>query len=131
MDKSAAARMKHPAVRVVLEPLLTAGLVARCSVFELEMLFSARDPRELAGLAENLRGLPLAETEQRDFDRAIDIMGALSRARLHRAVKLPDLILAAVAERHGLTVLHYDSDFDLIAQHSNLVGRWVVPRGSV
>jgi len=33
-----------------------------------------------------------------------------------RAVGLPDLLIAAVAEREHVTVLHYDSDYELIAR---------------
>ena len=34
----------------------------------------------------------------------------------HRAPSIPDLIIAATAELAGLTVLHLDKDFDLIAE---------------
>jgi len=33
----------------------------------------------------------------------------------HRAPGIPDLLIAATAERAGHTVLHLDKDFDLIA----------------
>jgi predicted nucleic acid-binding protein len=33
----------------------------------------------------------------------------------HRAPSVPDLLVAAIAELAGLTVLHDDKDFDLIA----------------
>ena len=42
-----------------------------------------------------------------------------------------DLLVAAAAERAGLTVLHYDQDFDLIAEVTGQPTEWVVPRGSV
>ena len=34
----------------------------------------------------------------------------------HRAPSIPDLIIAATAELAGLTVLHLDQDFGVIAQ---------------
>ena len=40
---------------------------------------------------------------------------ALADRGMHRAPSVPDLLIAAVAERSGLTVLHLDKDFDLIA----------------
>lgn len=46
-------------------------------------------------------------------------------------VGFPDLLIAAVAERQGVTILHYDSDLDLIADITDQPSRWVVPRGSV
>ena len=48
-----------------------------------------------------------------------------------RAVGLPDLLIAAVAEREHVTVLHYDSDYELIAQLTAQPVQWVVPRGTV
>ncbi|GAB4002197.1 hypothetical protein GCM10029992_39750 [Glycomyces albus] len=47
----------------------------------------------------------------------------------HRTVKLPDLIIAAAAERHRVTVLHYDKDFDRIAKITGQSCEWVVPPG--
>lgn len=44
---------------------------------------------------------------------------------------LPDLLIAACAEAAGLTVLHYDADYDRIASLTNQPVQWVVPRGSV
>jgi predicted nucleic acid-binding protein len=46
-------------------------------------------------------------------------------------VKLPDLIIAAVAHGHGATVLHYDHDYDAIAEVTNQPTRWLAPPGSL
>jgi predicted nucleic acid-binding protein len=48
-----------------------------------------------------------------------------------RSVGLPDLLVAAVAEREHVTVLHYDADYDLVAEITGQPVRWVVPRGAV
>jgi hypothetical protein len=47
---------------------------------------------------------------------AVDIQAALWRGGRMRSVGLPDLLIAAVAERERVTVLHYDGDYELIAQ---------------
>ena len=44
---------------------------------------------------------------------------------------MPDLLIAAVAERERVAVLHYDGDYDLIAQITSQPVQWVVPRGTV
>lgn len=49
----------------------------------------------------------------------------------HRMVKIPDLIIAAVAQRHGATVLHYDSDYEAIAGVTGQPVRWLVPPGTL
>ncbi|HEY0806728.1 MAG TPA: PIN domain-containing protein [Pseudonocardiaceae bacterium] len=48
-----------------------------------------------------------------------------------RGRKLPDLLIAAAAERRGLTVLHYDRDFELIADVTGQQHEWVVLRGTI
>ncbi|MGI9623453.1 MAG: PIN domain-containing protein [Acidimicrobiales bacterium] len=49
-------------------------------------------------------------------DRAVEIQSTLAERGQHRAPSVPDLLLAATAELAGLTVLHLDKDFELIAQ---------------
>jgi hypothetical protein len=48
-------------------------------------------------------------------DRAVQVQGLLAERGHHRAVKVPDLLVAAAGEFADLTVLHVDKDFDLIA----------------
>ena len=48
-------------------------------------------------------------------DRAVEVQMLLAGSGLHRAPSVPDLIVAAIAELGGLTVLHVDKDFELIA----------------
>lgn len=49
----------------------------------------------------------------------------------HRSAGVADLLVAAIAELEGLTVLHYDADFDVIAEVTGQPTEWVVPRGTV
>jgi predicted nucleic acid-binding protein len=132
VDKSAFARQHQPSVAAALRPLIRAGHLARCGILELEVLFSARDAKEIEQTREDLsQALVLAEIGQVDFDRAASVMYLLAQSGLHRSMPVPDLILAAVAERQELTILHYDKDFDRIAQVTGQSTEWVVPRGSV
>ncbi len=65
------------------------------------------------------------------LDRAVDIQALLARRSEHRGVSLPDLVIAATAERHDLAILHYDRDFDRVATVTGQTVDWVVPAGSV
>jgi predicted nucleic acid-binding protein len=133
IDTSALARARtKPPVLARLEPLILRGLAATCSVIELERLFSARSGAEHREWREEaaLR-FARAEIDQRVLDRALDVQGLLADRGRHRGVNVPDLVVAAAAERAGLTVLHYDADFDLIASVTEQPTEWVVPRGSV
>jgi predicted nucleic acid-binding protein len=115
-----------------LEPLILAGEVATCGVVELEVLYSARSHADLIRTRTTRElAFPIVAMTQADFDRAIDVLVLLARRGQHRAVGLPDLLIAAVAERAGLVILHYDADYDLVAAVTGQPAQWVVPRGSV
>ncbi len=131
-DKSALTRREiRPEVREIVEPLLLAGRIATCGVVDLELLFSARSPAVYAELASLLRALPRAPVTEAVLDRALAVQAMLAERSQHRAVPLPDLLVAACAEEAGLTVLHYDADFDRIAELTGQRVQWVLPRGSV
>jgi predicted nucleic acid-binding protein len=59
------------------------------------------------------------------------VQAALWRRGQVRAVGFPDLLIAAVAEREQVALLHYDGDYDLVAEITGQPMQWVVPRGTV
>jgi len=131
-DKSALTRRDtRPEVREALESLLLAGEIATCGVVELELLYSATSRATYRALAEALRGMPRVETDEGCVRRALEVQAMLAERSQHRAVPLPDLLVAACAERAELAVLHYDADFERIAALTGQATRWIVPRGSV
>ncbi|HEY3828546.1 MAG TPA: PIN domain nuclease [Solirubrobacteraceae bacterium] len=131
-DKSALTRREtRPEVREIVEPLLLAGRIATCGIVDLELLFSATSPAVYSELASALRALPRVPMTEAVVDRALTVQALLAKNSQHRAVPLPDLLVAACAESAGLTVLHYDADFERISALTNQPVQWVVPRGSV
>ena len=129
---SALARLRHPPVAEVLGPLIEAGLVATCGVIEFELAWAARTSAELDELrADRDAGYEWLATLDEDWRRALQVQAELWRSGQMRSVGLPDLLVAAVAEREHVTVLHYDADYDLVAQITGQPVRWVVPRGAV
>lgn len=131
-DKSALARLETSAdVNVVLDPLLVSGKIATCGVVDLELLYSAPNPGDYAATAASLRKLPRVPMSEEVLDRALEVQGRLAKRSQHRGVSLPDLIIAACAEGAGLTVLHYDGDYERIAEVTGQPVQWVVPRGRV
>jgi predicted nucleic acid-binding protein len=130
-DKSALARRQtRLEVREALDPLLLEGEVATCGIVELEMLYSATSLATYSALADALRGMPRAPFDETVVERALEVQAKLAKRSQHRAVPLPDLLVAACAENAGLTVLHYDADYDRIAKLTGQRVQWVVPRGS-
>jgi predicted nucleic acid-binding protein len=131
-DKSALTRREtRPEVRAVLEPLLVAGEIASCGIVDLELLYSARDRATYRASAEALRGMPRVAVSELSVQRALEVQGMFAEHSQHRAVSLPDLLVAACAEAAGLSVLHYDADFERIAKLTGQAVQWIVPRGSV
>ncbi len=129
-DKSALARMPIAAVRARLEPLLVDGLLATCGIIDLEIGFSAQTAVVHRDIRRERRSLPRARIDDDVLDRAFEVQGVLAERGQHR-LPIPDLVIAAAAESAGLTVLHYDADFERIAEVTGQEQDWVVPRGSV
>jgi predicted nucleic acid-binding protein len=131
-DTSALARLHHATVAAVLGPLLEAGVAATCGVIEFELRWATRSSAELEQLrADRDVGYEWLATRDEDWRRALDVQASLWRTGRMRSVGLPDLLIAAVAERERVTVLHYDSDYDLITEITGQPAKWVVPRGTV
>jgi len=131
-DTSALARLTRPAVAAVLGPLIEAGLVATCGVIEFELGWATCSGSEFDLVrSDRDEGYEWLATHNEDWHRALDVQGALWHNGHVRAVGFPDLLIAAVAEREHVTLVHYDGDYDLIAQVTRQPTQWVVPRGSV
>lgn len=131
-DKSALARMQLPAVAGRLEPLIERGEVATCGMVELEVLWSARGAEDLQEVRQEWSlSFPRIAMAEDDFRRAAEVMELLALRGHHRSAKIPNLLIAAVAERSSLTVLHYDRDFDLVAEVTGQRSEWIVPAGTV
>jgi len=94
--------------------------------------FSARSHAEYEEISRD-RGLGNESFPMPDeiWDRPLAVQRAHSEHGQLRAVKFPDLLIAATAERHGLVVIHFDSDYDLIAHVTDQPCEWVAPQGSI
>ncbi len=130
LDTSVLTRLREPTVRKAIEPRVQLGQLARAGISDLEIGFSARNAVEWDRLADAVEAFELVETTAEHVRRAKHVQRLLA-SKHQRGRKLPDLLVAAAAEADGLTVLHYDSDFDLIAAATGQVCEWVVPAGSV
>jgi predicted nucleic acid-binding protein len=130
VDTSVLKRLAIPTVRAVVEPLAEAGRLARASIADLEVGYSARNAREWDRLVGALDVLALVETTSDHVLRAKQVQRHLA-AKSQRGRKIPDLLIAAAAEAERLTVLHYDHDFDKIAKVTGQPCEWVVPASSI
>ena len=124
---------REPAARAALQPLMARDEVAVCDVVELEYLMGARNAADYAALEAAFAGFTRVRIEPTDWAQAREVHRALAKIGPghQRTVRIPDLIIAAVARRVGMPVLHYDEDYDRIAGITGQAARWIVPRGSV
>jgi hypothetical protein len=118
-------------VRRRFETLLAEGRLAACQMTSLEYLNNAPDPKSYETLWGALHGHRWIDVTTQAMDRALATHRALAATSQHRHFRLPDLIIAATAELHGATVLHYDADYDRIAAVTGQPTEWVVARGSL
>ena len=130
IDTSVLTRLPNSEVRAAVAPLVEQGRVGRCTMSDLETGFSARNANEWDALQRALSAFPVVDVVSSDFDQAKESQRALAALGL-KGRKVPDLIVAAVALRMELTVLHYDRDFELIEQVTGQPTRWVVERGTI
>jgi predicted nucleic acid-binding protein len=118
IDKSALVRLAASPDAGQWASRIEGALVRITTVTRLEVGYSARSGPELRS---RLRQPPLASMPVEYLtpvieDRAVEVLNLLADRGQHRAPSLPDLLIAATAELAGLTVLHLDKDFDVIAR---------------
>jgi len=118
IDKSALVRLGRSSHTDAWADRIERGLVRIATVTLLEVGYSARDRDHLrAGLREPPVGsMPVEYATPAAEDRAVEVLTLLADRGHHRAPSVPDLLIAAIAERAGLVVLHQDKDFDLVAR---------------
>ena len=119
IDKSALVRIPTHPDEPIWSQRIDQGLVHVCAVTLLEIGYSARNAAEharLLGSAPLSRMILRWDTPAPVTRRAYEVQGLLAASGHHRAPSIADLLLAATAESAGLTVLHCDKDFELIAE---------------
>ncbi|MDJ0769645.1 MAG: PIN domain nuclease [Ilumatobacter sp.] len=129
LDTSVLTRLREPTIVRRIEELDGSGL-ARTTMTDLEIGFSARSGDDWDRLSAAIGVFRRVDVEAHHFDRARQVQRALADGGL-RGRKVPDLLIAAVAESASLTVLHYDADFDHISTVTGQPTQWIVDRGSV
>jgi predicted nucleic acid-binding protein len=133
LDTSVITRVSHgkPLVKEALKALkdsVGGANIARCTMTDLEYCFSAENERQWDMRAKDLAVYGSVAVESADFTTALDLQRELARVCL---AKRRALIIAAVAIRKDLTLVHYDADFDHIAKVSHLKHQWIVAAGAV
>lgn len=129
-DKSAFEQQRHSeAADGLLKALAADGALHMTEIVALELLYSARNHDDYLDRWDGLTTLPWLHLTDVVAARALTLQRELAGRGTHRR-PIPDLLVAATALEHGATVLHYDRDFDLIADVTGLSARWIIPSGT-
>ena len=118
IDKSAAGRLRLAANAAEWATRIERGLVRICTVTRLEIGYSARSATDHRVMESQspMASMPVEYLTPNMEDRAVEVQRLLADRGQHRAPSIPDVLVAATAELAELTVLHFDKDFDLIAE---------------
>jgi predicted nucleic acid-binding protein len=119
IDKSAYVRLQldQATNRDEWSARISRGLVRLSTITRLELGYSARsgDTGRRQFTLPPLSLMPIEYLTPAIEDRAFQVQMLLADRGQHRAPSIPDLLIAATAEKAALTVLAVDKDFELIA----------------
>lgn len=108
----------HPTIKKRIEELLLESDVAINGMIELELLGGARSENEYNRLKNRLEALYYVEADRPLWYLASKIAFDLKRKGM--SIPYPDIVIAASALKEGAVLIHADSHFDLIAEHTDL-----------
>jgi predicted nucleic acid-binding protein len=136
LDNSAWSRLlmgvvpREPAKAVIEQ--VNAGQIATCLPFLIEACYSARSAADHRQLMDRLGRLPRIAIDSAVESSVLQAQRELAAVDHHRMAPV-DIMIAACAHEAGAGVLHYDRDYDLIAEHTNLSFEsvWLAPAGSL
>jgi hypothetical protein len=127
IDKSAYARLDRTPDGDLWASRIARGLVQISCLTRLEIGFSFRNVDEATREVSSppLLAMPITYLTPAVEDRAVEVQMLLMHGGHHRAPSIPDLLIAATAEKLGMSVLHADKDFDLIAELTGQRAEWL------
>jgi predicted nucleic acid-binding protein len=111
---------------------LLAGRLRVSPAVRLEILLSARSGSDFDVLAERLTAVRTASLTAATARAAQDAMRTLAhRSAGAQRIPVVDYLIAAAAQETGAAVLHYDRDYDTLAEVMGFESVWLAPPGSL
>ncbi len=132
VDTSAWSRAHHPSVREQWTEVLRADRLRISPAARLEILLAVRNGETFDELSQEISLLRVAPLTPSVLRSAEEAMGTLAHrsAGAHR-VPIVDYLLAASAQESGSAVIHYDRDYDQLAEVMSFDSIWLAPPGSL
>jgi predicted nucleic acid-binding protein len=98
---------------------LLGGDIVICEPVRMEILAGARDDKHLNDLRRLLAGATLLATEPIDYEEAASLYRVCRRGG-ETVRKLIDCLIATIAIRSDVPILHNDADFEVLGRHTAL-----------
>ncbi|GAB3487061.1 PIN domain-containing protein [Nocardiopsis coralliicola] len=120
LDTSGLVRLlREPKLQAAWYDALEVGAISSCYPQRTEFLYSARSSREFNEVSEMFHDLYPDVSVPKSAGRWVSaVQYRMALAGEHRSASAVDLIIAATAAHHGLTVLHDDADYRTVARHA-------------
>ena len=128
LDTSALAQRRHPEVDERLRTAIREG-AAVCDMIVAESLIRASSPADRAARHQFFEAVEVLAVDDQVWGEVFAIAGVLAESG--RLVATGDAVIAACAVVNGLSVLHYDLDYETLADEVDLRQEWVVPPGTL
>jgi hypothetical protein len=108
----------HPVIKERIEQLLVESEIAICGMIALELLGGTRSEKEYFRLKSRLDALHYIDTDKALWDLSSKLAFDLKRKGM--SIPYSDIVIAASALKEKAILVHADSHFDSIADHTNL-----------
>ncbi|HEX6688483.1 MAG TPA: PIN domain-containing protein [Solirubrobacterales bacterium] len=132
VDTSAWARAGHPTTRDRWLAVLLGDRLRLSPLIRIEILLSARGGSQFDTLAERLdtiRAAPLSSSIVRAAEAGM--RGLAHRSAGAQRLPVVDYLVAATAQELGGAVIHYDRDYDTLAELMEFESIWLAPAGAL
>lgn len=108
----------HPVIKERVEKMLVTDKVAINGIVQIELLGGAKSQKEYDRLFQRLDSLYHIEADRSLWNRASKLAFELRQKGI--TVPYADIFIASSALKEDTLLVHADSHFDLIADHSDL-----------
>jgi predicted nucleic acid-binding protein len=122
---------RFPELATWFNGAVEAGLVLVCDLVILELTRLAPNERRAREIADRLAAFEALPMPAELWSRSRETQLALAASGDHRRVPPADLLLASTAEAAGVSLIHYDRDYERIAAVGELRQQWLVPDGAL
>ena len=110
---------------------VAAGRVLVCDVVVLELARLAPNEARAREITARLDAFASIPMETKLWTRARELQLLLTPTGDHRRIPPVDLLIGAAAEAADVTLVHYDRDYERLANVSHLEHRWLLPDGTL